>query len=417
MKILHVSHLYYPSVGGNQYHNQLMSEKLAQLGEEVHVFTSSALHLQHFQLPDSSLQTIPQEEIVNGVHVHRFKINYRFMDFALQRKIKIRGTYRLFKAVTGDAFGFWQHGPVVVGMLQAIHRLKPDVVVAMNHYSFTTYLCYLAKKFFKFPLILMPITHLADPWTQHQFLKIIYEAADLLIACTEFEKRHLVNLGQRENKIVALPLGIDPDIFQDVDAEPIKRKYSFKNGPIIAYFGRKVPHKGIETLIDCMGLVWQECPDAQLLLAGQVDDYFTSSMHRCFDQYSDIEKQRIMNINNFLEGEKGDFYKAVDIVAMPSNTDCFGIVYLEAWASGKPVIACKNTPQETIIRHEIDGLLVEYQNKKELAEAIIKLLKDENLKQQMGQNGKQILRTKYHWDVYGTNLQETYRKLLKRPKR
>ena len=102
---------------------------------------------------------------------------------------------------------------------------------------------------------------------------------------------------------------------------------------------------------------------------------------------------------------------------MPSNTDCFGIVYLEAWASGKPVIACKNTPQETIIRHEIDGLLVEYQNKKELAEAIIKLLKDENLKQQMGQNGKQILRTKYHWDVYGTNLQETYRKLLKRPKR
>jgi len=416
MKILHVSPLYHPSIGGNQYHNQLISEKLAQLGEEVYVFTSRAIHLRHFRVPDASLKDLPQEEVINGVHVQRFKINDRFMDFVLQRGIKVRGAYRLFRVLTGHTFALWEHGPVTWGMFDAIRRLKPDVVLAANHYFFTTYLCYLAKRFLKIPLILMPITHSADPWTHHPCLKIMYDASDLLIACTEFEKRHLVNLGQGEDKIAVLPLGINPDIFQGAKEEKIKQKYHFKEGPIIAYFGRKIPHKGIETLIDCMGLVWRECPNAQLLLAGQVEDYFAFRMQKCIDQYSDSDKQRILNINNFSEEEKGSFYAAVDVVAMPSNTDCFGIVYLEAWASGKPVIACKNTPQETIIRDGIDGLLVEYRNKKELADAIVKLLKDENLNKQMGQNGKQILQTKYHVNIYGVNLQEAYRKLLKRLK-
>ncbi len=73
VKILHVSHLYYPSVGGNQYHNQLMSEKLAEMGEEVHVFTSLATDMQHFSSFDPSLQNLPEQETKNGVHVRRFK--------------------------------------------------------------------------------------------------------------------------------------------------------------------------------------------------------------------------------------------------------------------------------------------------------------------------------------------------------
>lgn len=414
MKILHISPLYSPSVGGNQFHMQLISEKLAQLGEEVHVFTALAVQIRHFRAPDDGIDGLPQKEMINGVHVRRFKINYRFMDFVQQRSIKVRGVYRLFRALTGRAFELWEHGPVALGMLGAIRRLKPDVVLVTNHYFLTTYFGYLAKKFFKIPLVIMPIIHSADPWARHPFLKVLYDAADLLIACTEFEKKFLSGLGQAEDKIEVLTLGIDPGIFKDADGEAVKRKYGIRKGPVVACFGRKIPHKGIETLIDSMRLVWRECPDAQLLLAGQVEDYFSSQMQQCFDQYSEEEQQRIFNINNFDDLEKGSLYAAIDIMAMPSNTDCFGITYLEAWASGKPVIACRNTPQETIIRHGIDGLLVEYDNKEQLAEAIVKLLKDEHLRSQMGHNGRHILETKYHVDCYGADLQKVYRKLLKK---
>ncbi len=101
-------------------------------------------------------------------------------------------------------------------------------------------------------------------------------------------------------------------------------------------------------------------------------------------------------------------------MAMPSKTDCFGIVYLEAWASGKPVIACKNSPQESIIRDGIDGLLIEYGNKEELAQNIIKLLKNKELREHMGQEGKKVVSTKYNIDIYGKALQKEYYQLLKK---
>ena len=417
MKILHVSPLYYPSVGGNQYHVQLLSEKLARLGNEVHVFTSRAVHPRYFRIPVAGTNDLPLEEVVNGVLVHRFGIHYGFLDLAWQRGIKVRGAHRLFRAVTGNTFELWEHGPVVRGMLGAIRRLKPEVMMAANNYSFTTYLCYLAKKFFKVPMVLMPITHPADPWTNHPCLKKMYDAADLLIACTDFEKKYFLKAGHSEKRIAVLPLGIDPNVLVGGVGENDRRIYRFHEGSVVAYFGRKVPHKGIETLIDCMKLVWRERPDARLLLAGQPDDQFSAILNKHIDQYSPAEKHRVLNIDNFAEEEKKDLYDAADIVAMPSNVDCFGIVYLEAWAVGKPVIACKDTPQETIIRDGVDGLLVEYRNKEQLARAIMKLLKDDDLRKRMGRAGREVLQAKYHVDVYGTNLQEAYRRLLERIKR
>jgi glycosyltransferase involved in cell wall biosynthesis len=414
MKILHVSHLYHPSVGGNQYHNQLMSEKLAELGEEVHVFTSLALHMGHFTAPDASLKGLPKNEVINGVRVHRFEIDYQFMDVALQRKPKVRGVYRLFKAATGEAFTLWEHGPVMWSMLNAVSRLRPDVIVATNYYFFTTFLCCLAKRFSKIPLIIMPITHIRDPWNRHPYIKKMYDQADLLIACTDFEKKFLASQGCDEDKIAALPLGIRPDIFKGAAGDKIRKKYGFGDGPVIAYVGRKVAHKGIEPLIDAMRLVWQECPRAQLVLAGQVDETFAAVIKKHVDQYAPAQQVHIISINNFDDAEKGDFYQAVDIVAMPSNTDCFGIVYLEAWASARPVIACKGTPQETIVRDGVDGLLVEYNNSSQLARAIIKLVNDEPFRLQMGRNGRDVVQTKYHLDTYGKNLQSTYSKLLKK---
>jgi glycosyltransferase involved in cell wall biosynthesis len=322
--------------------------------------------------------------------------------------------YRLFKAISGQTFGYWEHGPVVLGMLPAIRRLNPDFILATNNYFFTTYLCYLAKKLFRIPLVYMPITHIAERWTYHPFSKKIFKAADLIIACTEFEKKHLIKQGVEENKISVLPLGIDASGFTNADGKKIKDRYGLKGGPVIAYFGRKVPHKGIETLIDSMGLVWKEFPDAQLLLAGQVTDYFVATIRQHIAQYSPEEQKRVINLDDFAESDKKDFYAAIDIFAMPSTIDCFGIVYLEAWASGKPVIACKDTPQESIIRDGVDGLLVEPEDKADLASAILKLLRDRDLISRMGQNGKEILNKKYDINLYGQNLRREYYGLLRK---
>ncbi len=90
MKILHVSHQYFPSIGGNQYHNQLMSEKLAELNEEAHVFTSHTLHMEEFSSPNPTLRNLPLKEIINGVRVRRFRINYKLLSLAHQKKTPVQ---------------------------------------------------------------------------------------------------------------------------------------------------------------------------------------------------------------------------------------------------------------------------------------------------------------------------------------
>src|SRR5205085_1326066 len=147
----------------------------------------------------------------------RFKVNYGLTSFIFQRGVNVRGTYRLFKALARETFGYWEHGPVTLSMLEGIRRMKPEVVLATNNFFFTTYLCYLAKRFFHFPFVYMPITHIAEPWSYHPFSRKVATAADLVVACTDFEKKHLIMQGTDEKKIKVLPLGIDPQGFASAD--------------------------------------------------------------------------------------------------------------------------------------------------------------------------------------------------------
>jgi glycosyltransferase involved in cell wall biosynthesis len=97
---------------------------------------------------------------------------------------------------------------------------------------------------------------------------------------------------------------------------------------------------------------------------------------------------------------------------MVSNTDSFGVVYLEAWASGKPVIACRNTPQEGLIDDGADGLLVEYGNSEELAHAIRQLLSDRGLRSRLGETGRRKVRAHYTWKRIAAQVRDEYRKLV-----
>jgi len=413
MKILHVSHLYHPSVGGNQIHNQMISEKLAEFGEDVHVFTSHALDMQDFRSLQQDMSDIPLKEQVNGVSVQRFKINYKFISLVFQRGIRIRGAYRLFKYFTKEMCDLWGRGPVCLGMLKAIKRLKPDIILAMNNYCFTAYICYLAKKLFGIPVVFMPITHAANPWTIHPCLNRIFNKSDAIVACTDFEKKFLIDTGfAEEKKITTVGLGIDPQKFEGANCNSIREKYHLPDAPMIAYFGRIVPEKGIEHLVDSMKIVWEDNNDVHLILAGKSDEDFTPELTEHMNRYSTAQQKKIIQIDNFDEADKKHLYDAIDIMIMPSNIDCFGIVYLEAWACGKPVIACKNTPQETIIKDGEDGVLVEYGNVAELGSSIIALLRDDLRRKQMGDQGRENTHSKIHIDHCVKKLLEVYHQVL-----
>lgn len=416
MKILHVCPLYFPSLGGNQVHIQTISEQLAAQGDEVHVFTAQAMERYQYDAPDPAMAPLKPYEVVNGVHVHRFPVNY-FRSSFVKKLMKVRGGYRIIKTFIGDAMEYWNMGPCVSGLPAAIGRLNPDLLLAVMENSFTTYQCYLAQKRFAIPLVFMPITHISDQRLFHEFVKKIYAASDALIACTDFEKNVLVQRGAKAEKIRTVPLGMPSRLIDGDGVESVRRVFKIQNKPTVSFIGRLAFHKGVEILFDAMKIVWQKNPETQFLLAGKEEKLFGPTLEKCFARMTAEEKARMVYIKNFRDRQKKDLYHASDVVVMASNVDCFGLVYLEAWSCSKPVIACRHTPQETIIDDGQNGLLVRYGDADDLARAILKLLDNEPLRIRMGKAGHDKLLKEYDLSQYTMKLRNVYREIGNRNSR
>jgi glycosyltransferase involved in cell wall biosynthesis len=96
--------------------------------------------------------------------------------------------------------------------------------------------------------------------------------------------------------------------------------------------------------------------------------------------------------------EVPDFYASLDVFAMPSRTDSFGIVFLEAWANAKPVVAAAAGGVVEVVRHEQNGLLVPFGDVARLAEALDQLLADRAKAGRLGAAGRDLVTRGYTWD-------------------
>ena len=117
-------------------------------------------------------------------------------------------------------------------------------------------------------------------------------------------------------------------------------------------------------------------------------------------------------IDDINELDKACVYAVSDIFAMPSQVDSFGIVYLEAWAHKKPVIACRHNPQETFIDDGRDGRLIHYDDHEELAEVILEMLCNNEKRKLMGENGFKKVQEIYHWDRVVDQIYGVYKNLV-----
>jgi glycosyltransferase involved in cell wall biosynthesis len=95
--------------------------------------------------------------------------------------------------------------------------------------------------------------------------------------------------------------------------------------------------------------------------------------------------------------EKRDFYAGLDIFSLPSRSDSFGLVLLEAWANGKPNVAYRAGGVAEVIRHEQDGLLVRCGDVDELTQALARLLTNAELRCFLGQNGLGRIHREFRW--------------------
>ena len=104
--------------------------------------------------------------------------------------------------------------------------------------------------------------------------------------------------------------------------------------------------------------------------------------------------------------EKWSLLAAADVVALPSRTESFGIVFLEAWLCRKPVIGARAGAIPDVVQHGEDGVLVEFGDVPGLADALRMLLTDPARAAQLGLQGYRKVQQCYTWDHQYAHLQK-----------
>src|SRR5262249_45990706 len=109
-------------------------------------------------------------------------------------------------------------------------------------------------------------------------------------------------------------------------------------------------------------------------------------------------KERVTRLGALDEPGKRDFFAGIDVFAMPSRSDSFGLVFLEAWANGLPNLAYRAGGVPGVVRNGQDGLLVRCGDVAGLAQALRRLVEGAALRTRMGEAGRARLATEFRWE-------------------
>jgi len=206
-----------------------------------------------------------------------------------------------------------------------------------------------------------------------------------------------------------IPNGIDTHHFNNHVA-PFE---TFMDGKInILFVGRMEKRKGFDYLWKAYRLVKQEVPDCRLIAVGpgiRLRNKYEKRIAR--SGLSDVVFTGYATYNDLPR-----YYKTADIVCFPNTGwESFGVVLLEAMATTKPIIASAIDGFTSVLTDGVEGIAVPPKDETKLAEAIIRLVKDEKLRQDMGARGKPKAE-QYDWSVLAKRVLDFYTETLNRIK-
>jgi len=272
------------------------------------------------------------------------------------------------------------------------------------------------KKFYKIPYI--ATAHAGDIFPlRARFLrffgKIALENSDSCTANSTYTKGALLGVSKIKH-IEIIPMGVDLKNFnKNKKNKKLREIYRIK-GPFLLSVGRLAEKKGIKYLVKAMPLILESFPGAKLIVVGDGPE-----RKGLEDLVAGLNlRKNIIFTGKIPENELPEYYATADVFIGPSivtksgDTEGLGVVFLEAIASGTIAVGSNVGGIPDIIKDNKTGVLVEQKNPKQLAEKIIFILKNPNLKKQLVKNAQAHINRNYSWDVVAKKFERIYLKLL-----
>jgi glycosyltransferase involved in cell wall biosynthesis len=222
----------------------------------------------------------------------------------------------------------------------------------------------------------------------------ILRDASKVIALTKTEVEQYKKMGVDEDKIEIVPNGIDLSEYNNLPKRgEFRKKYSIKDDEkIILYMGRLHKSKGIDLLVKAFSDVSKELDNVRLVFVGP-DDGCRSALESIAQELKVNDK--VLFTGFVSNDEKMAAFVDADVFVTPSFTG-FPVTFLEACACSTPIITTEKGDILDWI-HDRVGYVVEY-DKKELRDALFKVLSDEGLRKRFGEEGRRLIGEEFGWE-------------------
>jgi glycogen(starch) synthase len=184
--------------------------------------------------------------------------------------------------------------------------------------------------------------------------------------------------GIAEDRITVIPNFVSAD-----DLE-VDRRTSPSRPPVVAFVGRVCSWKGADVLLRAMLVVWEQFPDAEVILAGRVDQLDGVPAERWIATHMGAHARQITLTGHIARSETVRILTQATVAAYPSLFEAFGLAALEAKYIGVPIIATTGSGFSDFCEDGVDSILVSPGRPDELAAALCRLLTDQGLRAELG---------------------------------
>jgi glycosyltransferase involved in cell wall biosynthesis len=391
-KILQISPDCWPATGGVAEYAGRLSMEFVRAGHQVTVLS----------LPDKGL---PQEEVRNDVVIlrpwwmswDRNRENMNALRYSLRRLRHIhtqcRWVTELVETQKPDAILFTQSYPHVAKGL-GDRGTKYSQILHGNE-----------------TLAIMNQPNLILRLIQTQRFRKAIASASYVYTNSRYSAGLVERLTGRRNGLVPIFCGVDASLLDRViDKSQARMAMSLpQDRPIILSVGRLIYRKGFDLALLAVQQVKSTIPDVLYVVVGAGP--CEPELRAMVDM---MGLQKNVRFAGLVTDPKilGNYYSACDVFVMASretrhNVETFGIVYLEANAFGKPVVAGDTGGVSDAVEDGMNGFLCRPEDGDEIAERIVRLIQNPQLSAEMGQRGRERIITKFNWRRIASDILES----------
>jgi spore coat protein SA len=239
--------------------------------------------------------------------------------------------------------------------------------------------------------------------------------ADLIIANSSSLKNNLSRMfPNQKHKIHIVHLGVDIYRFKPLtitQKNTIRSKHDLGNSFLLLFSGRIIPRKGVAELIKATRLVRIQIPNTKLMIVGKGNASYMRKLKSLANKWNIPVHFTGRVTHNSIH----NVYRLADCLVCPSQKhEAFGLVNVEAMASGIPVVASDIGGIKEIIKHGQNGYLIkDYKDPQSFAHYIIKIGQNKLLAKSMAKQGRMMAVNQFSWSNTGARLMAIYQKKWK----